>query len=61
MVSLIMLLIVYAMNFIKLNIYILLILQIIVGILLYFGVSYIIKSENLRYIIDTIKTKIGRK
>lgn len=61
MVSLIMLLIVYAMNFIKLNIYILLILQIIVGILLYFGVSYIIKSENLSYIIDTIKTKIGRK
>ncbi len=61
MVSLIMLLIVYAMNFIKLNIYILLILQIIVGILLYFGVSCIIKSENLRYIIDTIKTKIGRK
>lgn len=56
--SLIMMIVVYTMNYIKINIYLLLTLQIITGILVYFGISYIIKDESLKYIINTIKDKL---
>lgn len=60
-ISLIMLVGVYAMNYIKINIYLLLILQIIVGILIYLGISYITKNESLNYITNIIKEKLNRK
>lgn len=59
--SVIMLVIVYNMNYIELNIYVLLALQIITGILVYFGISYIIKDESLNYITNTIKEKFKSK
>lgn len=56
-ISLIMLVLVYLMNYININIYLLLILQVVAGILIYIGISYIMKNESLNYIIDTIKNK----
>ena len=58
--SAIMLIIVYLMNYIKLNMYLLLVLQIIMGILIYFGISYIIKSDCLTYIINIMNEKFKR-
>lgn len=58
LVSAIMLIAIYLMNYLKINVYMLLFLQIIIGILLYFGISYMIKSEELNYIMDFVKTKI---
>lgn len=59
-ISLIMLIIVYIMNYLKINMYILVMLQITMGILIYFGISYIIKSDSLKYIIDMLKEKIKK-
>ncbi len=59
--STIMLIVIYIMNYININIYILLILQVIIGILIYFGISYIIKSENLAYILQILKEKFNSK
>lgn len=57
-ISLIMLIIICVMNYIKINIYLLLILQIIVGILLYFGIAYITKNDSFIYIINFLKSKV---
>lgn len=56
-VSFIMLVMVYLMKYININMYALLVLQIIVGAIIYIGISYLIKSDNLKYIINTIKEK----
>lgn len=60
-ISIIMLVIVSIMNFININIYALLVLQTIIGIVIYFGISYITKSESLLYIISTIKENIKKR
>lgn len=61
LISLIMLVVVYAMNYIKINIYLLLILQILVGTLIYIGISYITKNESLIYIKNIIIDKLNCK
>ena len=59
-ISVIMLIIVYLMNYISINIYLLLILQILIGVIVYFGLSYALKNESLFYIIDFMKLKIKK-
>lgn len=60
-ISLIMMAIVYLMNYIKINIYLLLVLQLIIGATVYIVISYITKNESLNYIINIIKEKIYTK
>lgn len=59
--SLIMLIVVYAMNYIKINIYLLIFIQILVGGIVYIGISYVTKDESLTYINETIKSKFINK
>lgn len=59
--SAIMLIAVYFMKYLEINIYILLVLQVIVGAIIYIASAYFTKSDNLKYIIDTIKEKKRRK
>ena len=61
LLSLIMFVAVWLMNNIKINIYLLLILQIIAGMLIYIGISYIVKDESLNYIITTVKEKLKNR
>lgn len=61
LISSIMLIVVYLMNYIKINIYLLLILQVMSGMFIYLGISYIVKSESLNYIINTIKDKLKER
>ena len=56
-ISIIMMIIVFFMNYININIYLLLLLQLVVGILIYFGISYITKNESLMYVKDFIKKR----
>ena len=60
-ISLVMFVVVYIMNHMKINIYVLLVMQIIVGIVIYLGIAYICKNESLTYIKDMIKEKLGKK
>lgn len=60
-ISIIMLIVVYLMNYIQINIYLLLILQLIIGTTVYIAISYITKNESLNYIINIVKEKIYTK
>ena len=46
---------VYFMKYIPLNIYLLTVLQVLSGIILYFGINLLIRNKSLLYLIDTIK------
>lgn len=46
---------VYSMKFLPMNIYLLTVLQIAAGVLLYLGLNYVIKNSSLFYAISTIK------
>ena len=60
-ISIIMFIIVYSFNFINLNMYILLIIQILVGVIIYFGLAYIFKLESLNYMIEILKSFSKKK
>lgn len=60
-ISIIMFIIVYSFNFIDLNIYILLFIQILVGVIIYFGLAYIFKLESLNYMIEILKSFSKKK
>ncbi len=60
-ISIIMFIIVYSFNFINLNMYILLIIQILVGVIIYFGLAYIFKLESLNYMIEILKSFLKKK
>lgn len=60
-ISLIMMVIVYLMNYIDINIYLLLVLQLIIGATVYIVISYITKNESLNYIINIMKEKLYTK
>ena len=60
-ISTIMLVVVYMMNKIKINIYVLLILQLLVGAGIYIGLAFITRNESLLYIKDMIKEKIKKR
>lgn len=59
-ISVVMMLIVYAMNYIKINIYILLLIQIIIGSIIYFGISYVSKSDSLMYVTNILKERLKK-
>ena len=46
---------IYFMKYIPLNIYLLTALQILAGIVIYFGINLIIRNKSLFYFIDTVK------
>lgn len=60
-ISVIMSIIVYLMKFININNYILLILQITFGIVVYISLAYIFKLEAFNYILKILKDKLKRK
>lgn len=47
--------IVYFMNYIQLNIYLLFVLQIVTGILVYFGLNLLIRNKSMFYLFDIVK------
>ena len=47
--------VVYFMNYIPLNMYLLLFLQVIAGFVFYIGLNWLIRNKSLYYLIDTIK------
>lgn len=62
LISLVMFAVVFPMNYLNINIYLLLLIQILIGIVVYFGLAYIFKLESLDYLIKMIKDfKKGRK
>lgn len=52
----IMCVVVYAMNFLVMNQFVLLALQVLVGALVYIGISFLFKNENLLYMLKFIKS-----
>lgn len=60
-ISSIMFIIVYSFNFINLNMYILLIIQILGGVIIYFGLAYIFKLESLNYMIEILKSLLNKR
>lgn len=47
--------VVYFMKYIPLNMYLLTVLQILSGIVIYFGLNFLIRNKSLFYLIDTLK------
>ena len=60
LISLVMFAAVYPISFINLNVWVMLILQVGVGAIIYIGLSAIFKVESFRYIISTIKNFLRR-
>lgn len=60
-ISLLMELIVIAIGMININTYILIIIQILVGIVFYIGASIVFKLDSLEYILDIVKNIVKRK
>ena len=62
LISLVMFSVVFPMNYLNINIYLLLLIQILIGAGLYLGLAYIFKLESLDYLIKMIKDlKKGKK
>ena len=61
LLSLVMFVVVYPMNFLNINIYLLLIMQILIGAAVYIGLSYSFKLESLEYLIKCFKEKMKGK
>ena len=62
LISLVMFAVVFPMNYLNINIYLLLLIQILIGAGLYLGLAYIFKLESLDYLIKMIKDlKKGKK
>ena len=59
--SVVMAVCVYCMNFIHLNAFILLPLQIVAGAVIYVGLCIVGKNENLGYLLKTLKETLGRR
>ena len=60
LISLITGIVVFALGFLAINIYITLFLQIVTGVLCYWGLASSIKLESYRYILATIKEFRGK-
>lgn len=61
LISIVMFVIVYLMKFVNINSYLLLTFQILVGVIIYFGLVYLFKLESFKYLLDIINDKIKRK
>ena len=53
--------IVIAVGMLNINVYLLIILQVFVGMIFYIGVSIILKLDSLQYILENIKNVLKRK
>lgn len=53
--------IVYGFGYIPMNRILLLILQIIIGFIVYFGLAILTRNKSLKYIVDTIKSRFHKK
>ena len=60
-ISLLMEIIVIAVGMLNINVYLLIILQVFVGMIFYIGVSIILKLDSLQYILENIKNVLKRK
>ena len=60
-ISILMFIVVYLFNFINLNMYILLVIQMLTGIIIYFGLAYIFKLESLNYLTEILKSFLKKK
>ena len=60
-ISLLMGIIVYLFNFLSLNIYIKLFVEVLFGILFYLGVSWLLKIESFDYMLKMLKEFISKK
>lgn len=61
LMSLIMFLAVYACNYLCVNNYILLVIQVCLGFVIYLVLSIILKNKEFKYIVDFLKTKLCAK
>lgn len=61
LLSALMAVVVYCISFTNLPVFILLIVQIAVGICFYFGIAWLLKLEALTYVVDTLKGYVGKK
>ena len=52
--------VVYFMNGLSINVYLLLVLQVFAGCVIYFGIAFLLKNENLIYIKDNYKSLLHR-
>lgn len=59
--SIIMSVIVYSIKFININQYVIILMQIIIGVIIYFGLAYMFKLESFNYLLKILKRKIKRK
>lgn len=59
--SLIMFAVVYPISFVKMNVYLLLVIQVTVGVIIYFGLSVIFKTESFLYLVDLLKGILKKK
>ena len=60
-ISLLMEIIVIAVGMLNINVYLLIILQVLVGMIFYIGASIILKLDSLQYILENIKNVLKRK
>ena len=51
----------YFISFLPLNIYVVLIIQVVVGVSIYWGLSIAFKNDSYTYFIEMIKTKVFKK
>ena len=61
LITIIMFVIVYSISFININVYLLLIIQIILGIIIYVGLVYLFKLESFNYLLKMIKETLDKK
>ena len=59
--SFIMFAVVYSMNFLNINMYLLMILQIVVGTAIYIILSLIFKVESFKYLLNLVKEILKKK
>ena len=55
LISLVMFAIVYPLKYLSINIYLLLLIQILLGVIVYFGLAILFKLESLNYLINMLK------
>ncbi len=60
-ISIIMFIVIYPIQFLNINLVLILIMQIIFGIIIYLSLAYLFKLEAFKYIIELIKTKFKEK
>lgn len=61
LISIIMFLVIYPIQFLKINVWAVMLIQVSIGSIIYLAISYFLKTEAILYIMDLIKIKIKEK